>query len=56
MKVRFTMRFLLALLLLCVPACGGDSQLETTAPNEVAAIQALIDRFDDTEVIVRTEP
>ena len=56
MKVRFTMRFLLALLLLCVPACGGSTQSETTAPSKVAAVQALIDRFDDTEIVVRTEP
>jgi len=56
MKERFTMRFLFALLLLCIPACGGDNQSETTTPNEVVTVQALIDRFDDTEIVVRTEP
>ena len=48
------MRFLLLLLLLCLPACNGEIQSETTAPNE--AVQTLIDRFDDTEIVVRTEP
>jgi len=45
------MRFLplLLLLLLCVPVFGDTS-------NDVVAIQALIDRFDDTEIIITTEP
>lgn len=42
------MRFLPLLLLLCVPACNTSKDLIT--------IQALIDRFDDTEIIVTAKP
>jgi len=49
------MRFLFLLLLLCSPA-SADIQLDEGIPNEVLAVQALIERFDDTDTIVRTEP
>lgn len=49
------MRFLLLLLLLCSPAFG-EIQLDGGTPNEVLAVQALIEHFADTEVIIRTDP
>ena len=49
------MRFLFVLLLLCSPAFA-EIQLDEGTPNEVIAVQALIDRFGDTEIIIRTEP
>ncbi len=48
------MRFLL-LLLLCSPTFA-DIQLDEGTPNEVLAVQVLIERFGDTDIITRTEP
>jgi HEAT repeat protein len=52
------MRFLivLLLLLLCLPACLPMSNQMETLLADVAAVQALIEQFDDTEIITRMEP
>ena len=51
----FWVSIALAVFLLCSPA-SGEIQLDESTPNEVIAVQALIECFDCTDVIVRTEP
>jgi HEAT repeat protein len=48
------MRFVFLLLLLVAPVYGENIVLDDT-PNEVVAVQALIDRFDDTTLVIRTD-
>jgi HEAT repeat protein len=52
------MRFLLVLLLLCAPAVAAVPviELDEDTPNQVIAVEALIERFDDSDVIVRYVP
>ncbi len=53
------MRFLLVLLLLCTPASALTTitiELDEDTPNQVIAVEALIERFDDPNVIVRYVP
>jgi len=54
------MRFLLVLLLLllCAPAVAAIPviELDEDTPNQVIAVEALIERFDDPDVIVRYVP
>lgn len=52
--MRFVILFLF--LLLCVPVYGEEIILDVNTPNEVLAVQVLIDHFDTTDVIVRTDP
>lgn len=50
------MRFIFLLLLLLCSPVFADIQMDEGTPNKVLAVQALIERFDNTETIVRTEP
>ena len=50
------MRFVFLVLLLVSPAFGEEIRLDADTPNEVLAVQALIERFDDTDYVFRTDP
>lgn len=56
MKVRFAMRFLFALLLLCTPAFGQDIVVDNELPNATIVAEALIDRFDEPGWVIRPDP
>lgn len=46
----------LVVLLLCVPVYGEDIILDANTPNEVLAVQVLIEKFDSLDIVIRTKP